>query len=78
MKKKPINNGGPAFPGSAIAHGNGQVEYLPDGMSLRDYFAAKAMQAFIADASNHDTDHLISVMSYQIADSMIRTRELKL
>ena len=45
-----INDGGPAFP-RPIGHNGGQTfaerEVSPDaeGMSLRDYFAAKAMQA---------------------------------
>ena len=43
-----------------------------EGMTLRDYFAAKAMQALI------DNDGLFSVIpiqAYAIADAMMKARE---
>ena len=43
-----------------------------DGMTLRDYFAAKAMQALI------DNDTLfsdIAIQAYQLADAMLKARE---
>ena len=43
------------------------------GMTLRDYFAAKAMQALI------DNDGLFSeipTQAYKLADAMIKEREL--
>jgi len=45
------------------------------GMSLRDYFAAKAMQAII---SNHDNTTLefVSGKAYQYADAMLKAREV--
>ncbi len=54
------------------------------GMTLRDYFAAKAMQGLLAnnmmgDASLHECapDWLsdISVGAYEFADAMLRARE---
>jgi hypothetical protein len=42
------------------------------GMTLRDYFAAKAMQALI------DNDHLffeIPTQAYELADAMMKARE---
>jgi hypothetical protein len=60
-----INDGGPAFPS----------EYtLPEnqGMTLRDYFAAKAMQA-LAQKYSHEGD--ISRNAYKIADAMLKARE---
>ena len=42
------------------------------GMTLRDYFAAKAMQALI------DNDHLffeIPTQAYELADAMLKARE---
>ena len=43
------------------------------GMTLRDYFAAKAMQAIV---SNGDVDpQKISQASYIIADAMLKARE---
>lgn len=45
--------GGPAFPRTAskIEYANGEVEvtYQQDGMTLRDYFAAKVMQGCFAN-----------------------------
>ena len=43
-----INDGGPAFPVWEL-NGNGQPEMTGFGMTLRDYFAAKAMAALIAE-----------------------------
>lgn len=45
------NNGGAAFP-QPIHHPDLEV-YASAGMSLRDYFAAKAMQALIANVGPH-------------------------
>lgn len=46
-----------------------------DGMTLRDYFAAKAMQAMLSV----DDPYYPSVASkaYQIADAMLTVREAK-
>lgn len=57
----------PAFP-----HVN-FVNQKISGMTLRDYFAAKAMQGFITgdyDIYNHE----ISTKAYAIADDMMRAR----
>lgn len=79
------NNGGPAFPHSARLVAPDTYEHLTHGgMSLRDYFAAKAMQGLLAntlmgDASLHARapDWLadISVGAYEFADAMLRARE---
>ena len=58
------NTGGPAFPVT------GHIE-LEWGMTLRDYFAAKAMQTF--DCSG-DLRY-ISMRSYEMADAMLKARE---
>lgn len=70
-----IKDGGPAFP----CHTNprpGTLNEAPQGMSLRDYFAAKAMQAYIARIQPHDMDDAtfdanISRWSYETADAML-------
>jgi len=62
-------NNPPAFPYS-VDNGN-TIKYVT-GMTLRDYFAAKAMQALI------DNDGLfseISTQAYEIADAMLKARE---
>ena len=50
--------------------------YIQDGMTLRDYFAAKALQGLLA---NSETNRSWSVnenanYSYQQADAMIKAR----
>lgn len=45
------NDGGFAFPVWEL-NGKGQPEMTEFGMTLRDYFAAKAMAAFIAEPIN--------------------------
>ena len=55
------------------------------GMDLRDYFAAKAMQALISskrfnqilneDDSDADFPTLVSFMAYDMADTMMKARK---
>jgi hypothetical protein len=65
-----INTGGPAFPTSDWDE-NGRA-YKIHGMTLRDYFAVKAMQALI------DNDGLFSeipTQAYVLADVMLKARQ---
>jgi hypothetical protein len=50
--------------------------YTPssEGMELRDYFAAKAMQGFLTEDCDVILDSLAHE-SYQVADAMMRARE---
>lgn len=71
-----INNGGPAFP---LAE-PGNCVSASEGMTLRDYFAAKAMPlAWKIFDEGYSTDALttenIAEAAYQIADAMIAARE---
>ena len=45
-----------------------------DGMTLRDYFAEKAMQAIISSHDNTTLD-FVSGKAYQYADAMLKARE---
>ena len=69
------NTGGPAFPTTLYEHG-GEA----DGMTLRDYFAAKAMPGLMGrNWSNHKgtDEELIGVWarsSYAVADAMLEAR----
>jgi hypothetical protein len=46
-----------------------------DGMTLRDYFAAKAMQAIITNHKLEDCDDfVIAENAYQLADFMLKAR----
>lgn len=48
MSQNTTNDGGPAFPVPNYVNASGEThESKPNGMSLRDYFAAKAMQAMV-------------------------------
>ena len=59
----------PAFP---IVHPDGSgVQYF--GMSLRDYFAAKAMQGRLAAPGYVDVDQ-DAEMAYKMADAMLKER----
>jgi hypothetical protein len=44
------------------------------GMTLRDYFAAKAMQSLIVTNSETNTMQQIAETAYIIADAMIKER----
>ena len=47
-----------------------------DGMDLRDYFAAKAMQALLHDSNYYDGEwHFEANAAYKIADAMMKARE---
>jgi hypothetical protein len=63
------DTGGPAFP--ATNHHGHKLE----GMSLRDYFAAKAMQTLLLDDSYDFSDrNLIAQKAYAFADAMLEAR----
>lgn len=67
------NTGGPAFP-VPLNPGESYQEHGPcDGMTLRDYFAAKAMQAIIS--TRHIGYTINAENAYQMADAMIKARE---
>ena len=68
------DTGGPAFPGP-YANENGHIEVLfkQQGMTLRDYFAAKAMQGLCA--GNSTDAQLIARDAYVMADAMLKARE---
>ena len=70
------NNGGPAFPN--------EFDKDERGLSLRDYFAAKAMQALIGRMSIREVNGIVDFQwveadmagwSYIFADAMLAERE---
>jgi hypothetical protein len=76
-----MNDGGSAFPiPHTIVDANDLCFKLgQSGMTLRDYFAAKAMQAYITayvNTGKQEPDHsYIPVWSYETADEMLKARE---
>jgi hypothetical protein len=65
------NTGGPAFPVQSV--------YIEDqatnshGMTLRDYFAAKALQGFISRGGNYNAE-FDADRAYVYADAMLKAR----
>jgi hypothetical protein len=68
-------NNPPAFP--LHNHGVQTLGMHIAGMTLRDYFAAKAMQGFMANKSNpmHFQREDDASWAYSIADAMLKARE---
>ena len=62
------NTGGPAFPHQSS-------DAIRAGMTLRDYFAAKAMQGMLANGESGL--QTLSQAAYTMADAMLKVREQK-
>jgi len=68
----------PAFPRPY----SGTSQFAQEGMGLRDYFAAKAMQSDISNATakiefgiGHWNLDAIATRAYEMADEMMKARE---
>lgn len=80
-----INDGGPAFPvEDIVVRKEGKLHGAPvssAGMSLRDWFAGRAMQAALVNASASNEEVLgelfqtIAELSYMAADAMLAARK---
>ena len=73
------DTGGPAFPFPAYTYPNGEINHGEGGMTLRDYFAAKAMPTVIDTFAfgNADPTRYASGIAdgcYEIADAMLKAR----
>lgn len=64
----------PAFPTGIITDDKGMIVGGSNGMTLRDYFAAKAMQPLIVSFTIQDINWTAE-QAYKIADSMLKARE---
>jgi len=60
--------GGPAFPRDHAHDGH-------NGMTLRDYFAAKAMQGLMSGGTGGWALELLAETAYEMADEMMKARE---
>lgn len=67
-----MNNGGVAFPN----HPDMPIGAPGEGMALRDYFAAKAMQGFAStlDGTEPPLFEAIARDAYEMADAMLKAR----
>jgi hypothetical protein len=84
-----IKTGGPAFPvvqkANAVSRGDGGgANYEMEqsgGMTLRDYFAAKAMDGFnrhmVAYEWGQDVMDVAARNAYALADAMIKARDVE-
>lgn len=89
-----MKNGGPAFARPfATNYAVKSIEDMysveaQDGMSLRDYFAATALQGILADIETHmkatrkhgipedaQAAEIVAAFSYSLADAMLKERE---
>ena len=52
-----------------------EVSVTTDDMTIRDYFAAKAMQGIISSECNYGAFSDLASDAYSIADAMLRARE---
>lgn len=70
-----IENGGTAFPHDEIIIGSRGIP-AETGMTLRDYFAAKAMQGILACESDTGIPaYDIAEFAYAQADAMLKVRK---
>jgi hypothetical protein len=71
------DTGGPAFPVLHSIDGNWVKEPLDKyaGMTLRDYFAAAALQGLISEPNIKAPIEEFASRSYQLADAMLKARQ---
>ena len=73
------NDGGQAFPIPDAFYPNGDVQPGCNGMTLRDYFAAKAMQSILVNLKEGIRPQDMIEMaedSYMLAEAMLKAREV--
>ena len=74
-----MKDGGPAFPSGTMNLPNGEVIFGEYGMTLRDWFAGKAMAARLSTIDiqvfNSEPRSITAQHAYQYADAMIEARK---
>lgn len=72
-----FSDGGPAFPCDELHDQTPPYRHLlaHQGMTLRDYFAAKAMQGMLADSSFDPPLPKLAEGAYRVADAMLEARQ---
>lgn len=68
------NNGGPAFPRPNTEDRDGYGDSGAEGMTLRDYFAAKALGAYVAGMEDGASAESLAEYAYELADAMLAER----
>ena len=77
---QPINDGGPAFPCIYYSEQIGSIGpqlTIKGGISMRDYFAAAALQGNIAHPEVTGNRDDIARDAYEYADAMLKAKEAK-
>jgi hypothetical protein len=75
LEVKMIDKTIPAFPTERIGVESGEVlTYQEEGMTLRDYFAAKALQGLISTEGAGSAERYAEI-SYRLADAMLKARD---
>ena len=64
-----------AFPSTFKSLSPTEMQVHRWGMTLRDYFAAKAMQAILSNPEYGDEDDSLAGAAYYVADAMLKARE---
>jgi len=70
-------DGWPAFPTGTWGYDalDNPVTFQEGGMTLRDYFAAKAMQAIMGWGDDDANCRTCAMQAYLMADEMLKARE---
>ena len=71
MSKK--NTGGSAFPVLIVDRPKELAHF--NGMTLRDYFAARAMAADMTDGIHENDFAWAAARAYKVADALLKARE---
>lgn len=71
-----MNTGGPAFPCDLTMYDQEIVNQF-QGMTLRDYFASKAMQSLLMSLPSDSIlcDSKVAKWAYDMANAMLKARE---
>lgn len=75
-----MKDGGSAFPGFTVERDGDFFSNCPyEGMTLRDYFAGQALAGIAVNGANRPAVSwdVIAGASYQLADAMLKVRELR-
>ena len=67
------------FPTTRAENIDGKLTVFTEetGITVRDYFAAKAMQGMMADSNLKANPMEFSMLAYAVADAMLKAREVQ-
>lgn len=74
LLREVARTGGPAYPSTVQLLDRGSASSFL-GTTLRDYFAARAMQGLVANPETDGGREAIANWSYRMADAMLKARE---